>query len=273
VPAVTATVGLEVSDLTIRYGGTVAVDGVSLEAPLGRVTGLIGPNGAGKTTTFNACSGLLRPSRGHIRLKGREVTRWGPAARGRLGLGRTFQRMELFPSMTVRENVALGREARLAGTRPWYQLVSSPLQRRSIASSTDSALELCGLAGLADAKVGPLPTGQKRLVELARSFAGGFDVLLLDEPSSGLDDGETAAFAATLRAMGRERDLAVLLVEHDMGLVRDVCDYIFVLDFGRLLFHGTPAEVHESPVVRAAYLGDTDLDGRPAATGAAGRTG
>src|SRR5436309_11829954 len=161
--------GLTVRDLTIRYGGNVAVSGFSLAAPLGRVTGLIGPNGAGKTTTFNACSGLLRPSAGRVSLFGADVTNLAPSARARLGLGRTFQRMELFDSLTVAQNVRLGREAALAGRNPLRQLISTAADRRAIAAAIAEAIDLCGIGDLAGLPAGSLSTGQRRLVELARA--------------------------------------------------------------------------------------------------------
>jgi ABC-type branched-subunit amino acid transport system ATPase component len=251
--------GIDVTGLTVRFEGNVAVNSVSLSAPVGRLTGLIGPNGAGKTTTFNACSGLLRPAEGRISLFGSDVTRRGPAARARRGLGRTFQRMELFTSMTVAENVALGREARLAGSNPFWQQISTGRQRRTVRAATDEALEVCGITGLADKTVGNLSTGQRRLVELARVYAGNFRMLLLDEPSSGLDHAESEQLGHILRSLVDERGIGILLVEHDMALVMNVCDHLYVLDFGRLVFEGTPAETQTSPIVRAAYLGAEDL--------------
>ena len=247
--------GLDVVDLTVRYGGQLAVDRLSLSAPLGRLTGLIGPNGAGKTSTFNACSGLLRPSGGRIALFGDDVTRKGAAARARRGLGRTFQRMELFTSMTVAQNVALAREARQAGSNPFRQQVATPRQWATVQAATAEALEICGIDDIADRVVGALSTGQRRLVELARVYAGAFRLLLLDEPSSGLDKAESARFGAILRSLVAERGLGILLVEHDMELVMSVCDELYVLDFGELIFHGTPTETRSSSVVRAAYLG------------------
>jgi len=254
------TVGLEVRDLKVRFGGHLAVDDVSLEAPMGRITGLIGPNGAGKTTTFSACSGLLRPSTGRIFLKGEDISSRRPAARARNGLGRTFQRMHLYDSMTVAENVSLGREAAMAGASVLSQLLGKPGDRAELASATADALRLCGISHLADALAVELSTGQRRMVELARSLAGSFDVLLLDEPSSGLDRAETEAFGGVLQRVVRERGTAILLVEHDMSLVMDICEYLYVLDFGQLVFEGTPSEVAASDAVRAAYLGSEEIE-------------
>ncbi|MGH9000308.1 MAG: ABC transporter ATP-binding protein [Acidimicrobiia bacterium] len=252
------TAGLEVRDLCVRFGGNAAVDGVSLSAPLGRLTGLIGPNGAGKTTTFNACSGLLRPASGHILLFDHDVTRLGPAARARRGLGRTFQRMELFTSMTVAENVGLGREGGFGGRNPLRQFVATRRERLAVEAAAEEALAACGITHLAGEPVEILSTGQRRLVELARALAGKFRLLLLDEVSSGLDHSESEHLGTILRRVIDEHDVGILLVEHDMVLVMAVCDYLYVLDFGRPIFQGTPAEVQASAIVRAAYLGSEE---------------
>jgi ABC-type branched-subunit amino acid transport system ATPase component len=251
--------GLDIVDLSVRYEGHLAVNGVSLSAPMGRLTGLIGPNGAGKTTIFNACGGLLRPSGGRVVLFGTDVTRLSAAARARRGLGRTFQRMELFTSMTVAENVALGPEARLAGSNPLWQQISTRRQRARVRTATEEALEVCDIGELADSTVERLPTGQRRLVELARVHAGGYQLLLLDEPSSGLDPAESRHLGAILRDLVSGRGAGILLVEHDMALAMSICDYLYVLDFGRLIFEGTPEAAQASPVVRAAYLGADEL--------------
>jgi len=247
--------GLAVSSIVVRFGGLVAVDGVSLSAPRGRITGLIGPNGAGKTTLFNACSGLIRPTRGSIGLDGRDITDVSVARRPQLGLGRTFQRVALFNSLSVRENVALGREGALAGSAPWRQLIARHAERRLVADAAADAMATCGISHLAETPAGSLSTGDRRLVELARVVAGGFTMLLLDEPSSGLDDHESERFGAILTAIVRDRGAGVLLVEHHMELVLGICDYLYVLDFGRLLFEGTADEAVASDEVRAAYLG------------------
>jgi len=247
--------GIEVRNLSVQFGGVKAVNGVSLKAPAGVITGLVGPNGAGKTTIFNACTGLIRPNTGQVLLHGENINQSASAQRARLGLGRTFQRPELFNSLTVRQNVAMGREAPMAGRNPLAQILGSRRANRLIAAATDEALALTGAGRFADTQVGLLPTGQRRLVELARALAGPFNVLLLDEPSSGLDNHETEEFGSLLRTVVRERGYGILLVEHDMTLVREVCDHIYVLDFGSLIFEGTPEEMHESDEVRAAYLG------------------
>ena len=252
--------GLQVRNLRVAFGGLVAVDGLSFSVPLGRITGLIGPNGAGKTTTFDACSGLNRKICGQISLRDRDVTRVGASARGRLGLGRTFQRMALCDRLTVAENVALGRESGLGGATVLHQLIATRAQRIETEAAAWSAMDLCGITGLAGTQAGGLSTGQRRLVELARCLAGRFDVLILDEPSSGLDRSETEALGRILRRTVAEGGCAILLVEHDMSLVMNFCEYIYVLDSGRLLFEGEPRSVAASPVVQAAYLGYESVD-------------
>jgi ABC-type branched-subunit amino acid transport system ATPase component len=251
--------GLTVEHLTVRFGGLTAIDDLSLHVGVGHLVGLIGPNGAGKTTTFNACSGLNSPAAGTVTLFGKDVSHTGPAARARLGLGRTFQRMELFDRLTVRENVAMGLEARMAGRRILGTLWSARAERTEIAAAAAAALERCGITHLANRRAGVLASGQRRLVELARALAGSFRILLLDEPSSGLDPGETAGFGEILRTVVAEDGVGILLVEHDMSLVSAVCDYAYVLDFGKLIEQGPIADVLASPVVRAAYLGEEDV--------------
>jgi ABC-type branched-subunit amino acid transport system ATPase component len=252
--------GVRVAGLTVRFGGLVAVSDVGLDAPRGRITGLIGPNGAGKSTTFNACSGLLRPTEGTVSLDGYDITRMSPAGRARRGLGRTFQKMELFESLTVAENVALGREGTMAGANPLKQLFASRVERREAADRAHEAIELCGLSALAQRRPAELSTGQRRLVELARVCAGEFSLLLLDEPSSGLDKAETARFGDILEELVAARGLGILVVEHDMSLVLRICAHIYVLDFGKQIFQGSAAELAASEVVRAAYLGSEDVE-------------
>lgn len=246
---------LVVDEVTVRFGGLTAVNEVSLRAPAGRITGLLGPNGAGKTTTFNACTGVVSATRGSVRLGDVRLDGRSPAKRASHGLGRTFQRMELFDSMTVAENVALGPEAFLASRRPWAQLWCPRGELRDIGRRAAEAMERCGIADLAGRSAGDLSTGQRRLVELARAIASPFRFLLLDEPSSGLDVGETEEFGRILVEHVAASGVGILLVEHDMALVTSVCSYIYVLDFGQLIFSGTVPETLSSDVVRAAYLG------------------
>lgn len=249
---------LDVDGLTVRFGGLVAVDGLSLHAPPGGITGLIGPNGAGKTTTFNACTGFVKATTGSVRLGLEDLAHHGPAARAKKGLGRTFQRMELWNNMTVRENVALGPECYYSGLRPWGQILNARWQRAAIAERSAHAIEFCGIGDLLHRQVGDLSTGQRRTVELARAMATPFRFLLLDEPSSGLDAHESERFGEILTQLVDETGLGILLVEHDMALVSAICSYVYVLDFGRLIFEGTTPEAMSSALVRDAYLGTGD---------------
>jgi len=251
--------GLSVRGLSVRFGGLVAVDNLDLDAPEGRLTGLIGPNGAGKTTTFDACSGLNTPSDGSVHLFGNDVSRLGPPARAQRGLGRTFQRMELFNSLSVADNVALGREAAMAGSNVLRQIVASRHEQDEMMEAAAGAMELCGISDLADRRASALSTGQRRLVELARALAGRFRILLLDEPSSGLDHNETARFGDILERVMAERGVGLLLVEHDMSLVMRVCHHVYVLDFGKLIFEGSTDDIRDSEIVRAAYLGAEEV--------------
>jgi ABC-type branched-subunit amino acid transport system ATPase component/branched-subunit amino acid ABC-type transport system permease component len=253
IPSVGA--GMSVNKVSVRYGGVLAADDISLVAAGGKITGLIGPNGAGKTTIFNACSGSVHLSSGEVKLNQRKMDRIGTPARARRGLGRTFQQMELFDSLSARDNVALGCEGGYAGWNPLSHLVARQSQRIEVRQRTSESIELCGIGGFADELAGTLSTGQRRLVELGRCVAGRFNLLLLDEPSSGLDRNETERFGDILTRIVAERNVGVLLIEHDMALVNRVCDYIYVLDFGKQIFQGTSHEVGASSVVRAAYLG------------------
>lgn len=247
--------GLVIRELTVRFGGLLAVNGIDLEVRVGSLVGLIGPNGAGKTTTFNAITGLERASAGTVELFGRDISKLASPTRAQLGLGRTFQRMELFDSLTVAENVSLGCEGSRAGSNALRQIVGKRGDRDAVSQATQESLEMCGLSELASQQVGVLSTGKRRLVELARVLAGPFRILLLDEPSSGLDDSETERFGEILTSIVQHRGVGILLVEHDMALVNAVCSYVYVLDFGELIFQGTMADVTASDVVRAAYLG------------------
>lgn len=251
--------GLVASNVLVRFGGITAVNNASVSARGGSITGLIGPNGAGKTTFFNACSGRNRPESGTITLDGRRLDGHGSANRAHRGLGRTFQRMELFESMTVEENVKTGPAAMFSSRRLLGQLYSRPSETREIARRTAQALERCGIAHLRRRTVADLSTGQRRLVELARATATPFTFLLLDEPSSGLDASETEEFGRVLTEFVRDTGVGILIVEHDMSLVRDVCEQIYVLDFGKIIYHGTTDEALSSDLVRAAYLGEVSV--------------
>ena len=250
--------GLVASDVVVRFGGLIALDGVHVEAAPGRITGLIGPNGAGKTTIFNVICGFQPADQGRVELNGVDITKQAPAQRARMGLGRTFQRMELFRSLTVRENMAVAAESTHVGDDPLTQLGLAKSGRHvktEVDEITTDLLAATGLTSVADRLAGEISTGQGRLVELARALARRPKILLLDEPSSGLDGKESEAFGQLLVSLVTERGIGILMIEHDMSLVLNICDPIHVLDFGKPLMVGTPAEVRASEVVRDAYLG------------------
>jgi branched-chain amino acid transport system ATP-binding protein len=239
--------GLGVQDVSVSFGGLAALSHVSLEVADGMITGLIGPNGAGKTTLFNVITGMQRPAEGNVLLDGRNLGGLPPHRRSRLGVGRTFQRLELFGTLTVRANVAVAASM----ARRWSGLGRGGAQRLA-----DEVIERLGLRAVAEVRADALPTGTGRLVELARSLAIHPRVLLLDEPASGLSADETVRFASLLRSLAEE-GLAVLLVEHDMDLVMSVCPQVCVLDYGKVICSGDPARVQADPAVRRAYLGST----------------
>ncbi|MFZ2175900.1 MAG: branched-chain amino acid ABC transporter permease/ATP-binding protein [Rhodococcus sp. (in: high G+C Gram-positive bacteria)] len=249
---------LEVSKVGVTFGGVKALDGADIVCTPGRVTGLIGPNGAGKSTLFNAVTGLVTTSGGSVSFGGADLRGKSPSARARAGIGRTFQTVELFESMTVRDNVSVGAEGRTVRLDPITHLRSSKTERDRIRSTTESALAACGLEDVADQHVMNLPTGTRRLVEVARCLAGGHTVLLLDEPSAGLDHNESARLGELIRRVVDERGIGVILVEHDVSLVLGVSDEVYVLEFGRVIFSGSAADARRSSVVQAAYLGTTE---------------
>ncbi len=235
---------LEATDITVRFGGITALDGASLSVESGSVTGLIGPNGAGKTTMFDVLTGLTPVDAGTVTVAGRNVTRVAPHRRARLGVARTFQRLELFGALTVLENVecAAGMALGVRGRAAAASRIAAPLVAR------------VGLGPVAHVRAGLLPTGQARLVEVARALATNPQVLLLDEPASGQSDTEREQFSRLLRDLADD-GLGILLVEHDMDLVMSVCQRIVVLNFGRVIADDTPAAVRTNPAVMAAYLG------------------
>jgi branched-chain amino acid transport system ATP-binding protein len=235
---------LSVEDVTVRFGGVQAVSSATITAMAGHVTGLIGPNGAGKTTTFNVITGLEKPTSGTVRIGGKDVSGLSTYRRARLGMARTFQRLEVFGSLTARDNILAAAEFR----RGWSGDKSHPKQ------VAEEILDRVGLRSVADMRVDALPTGLARLVELGRALATRPRLLLLDEPGSGLDSTESEALGDLLLELA-DGGMAILLVEHDVDLVMRICDRIHVLDFGKIIAVGTTAEIQADPAVQAAYLG------------------
>jgi branched-chain amino acid transport system ATP-binding protein len=244
---------LEAAEVSVRFGGNMAVNGVSLAVDAGSVTGLIGPNGAGKTTTFNVITGLQAPTTGRVLLDGTDISGHKAHRRARLGIARTFQRLEVFGSLTARENIVTAAEIR----RRWARDRSA-----RPADEAEAILERVGLEAVADERADALPTGLARLVELGRALATRPRVLLLDEPASGLDEQETDTFAALLTRLAGD-GMAVLLVEHDVPLVMRLCARVYVLNFGELLAAGTPEQIQADQAVLDAYLGESSTAAGP----------
>ncbi|MEV5829415.1 ABC transporter ATP-binding protein [Spirillospora sp. NPDC052242] len=235
---------LEVQGVTVRFGGNTALRDVGFTVGSGQVTGLIGPNGAGKTTMFNCITGMQAVASGRVLFEGEDVTGLGPGRRARLGMARTFQRLELFLSLSVRDNVRVAGDIVRANTR----------RRFPVDAETDRILELTGLTDIADENVAGVPTGRARVVEVARALMTRPKLLLLDEPASGQTEHESGRFAELLRGLADD-GIAVCLVEHDLPLVMSLCSTIHVLDHGTLIASGTAEEVRRSPEVIAAYIG------------------
>jgi ABC-type branched-subunit amino acid transport system ATPase component len=254
---------LTATGISVRFGGLAALSDVSIEVPPGTIVGLVGPNGAGKSTMFAVLSGLLRPVSGLVFLHGDDVTTASPQLRARRGLARTFQQPELFMGLTVREHVVLAHRVRYSRQRLWRDMID-PRSLRPASNDenerVDGILELLNLTRVAKSSVGVLPLGTSRLVEVARALATRPDVMLLDEPLSGLDQRESEMLASVFQRLVAtdERRLSLLMVEHDVATVLSLSSRIFVLDFGELIASGTPAEIRRNQAVRSAYLGDED---------------
>ena len=249
---------LRVRDITVRFGGIVALDGVSLDLNRGEILGLIGPNGAGKTTLFNCISGVIAPDKGTIFFEGHSLVYAPPHVRARFGIARTFQNLQLWGSMTVAENLivpmdALGRRNTFSDA---LHLPFSSYAERASMERARAILHVLDLDRYAGTLAGDLPAGIQRRVEIARALAMRPRLLLLDEPAAGLDAQETARLAELLHAVRERFHVSMLLVDHDMSLVMRVCDYVYVLDFGKLLARGQPAAIRGDPKVVAAYLGE-----------------
>jgi len=240
-----------------RFAGITALDDVSIDVGAKEVVALIGPNGAGKTTLFNCLLGILKPDGGRVTFDGRDLARVPTHRRARLGIGRTFQRIELFTGMSPRQHMLVAERARRGTGALWKDVVGRGRPTASEQERAERTLQLLGLSPVADRKVEALSLGIGRLVEVGRALMTEPKLLLLDEPSSGLDRRETDVLAATLRDVSAEREIAMLLVEHDVEFVRSLASRVFVLDFGTLIASGATHDVFADDAVRRAYLGET----------------
>jgi branched-chain amino acid transport system ATP-binding protein len=249
---------LSVRGLSKRFGAFQAVQDVTFDVEQGEIVGLVGPNGAGKTTLFNCVTGNLRGDTGTVEFDGRDLRRTPSYKRARLGIGRTFQRVEVFPELSVRRHLLVAIRARSGEGSVLKDLCGLNHATSQEQTKADEILELVGVAGDAETPVAALGLGTCRLLELARALATEPRLLMADEPSSGLDTKETADLAKVLRSVQQDRGMAFLLVEHDLRMVSDVVDRVLVMDLGGLISHGTFDEVMADPPVRRAYLGQSD---------------
>lgn len=252
---------LRVEDVTVRFGGVVALGGVSLEITDGQIHAIIGPNGAGKTTLINCISGRYNPTSGRITLAGQDITRLAPPRRAELGTARTFQNIALFKHMTVLDNLLLGRHVRmraglLASGLYWGPALREEIEHRR---AVEEIIDFLEIAHIRKKPVGMLSYGLQKRVELGRALSLEPRLLLLDEPMTGMNTEEKEDMARFILEINEERGITCALVEHDMGVVMDISDRVAVLDFGRLIATGTPDEVRQNPDVIRAYLGDEAL--------------
>ena len=245
---------LETSGLTVTFGGLNACDKVDLIVPEGKFVGLIGPNGAGKTTFIDAITGYVPTSAGNAVFNGEDIGELKPHERAQRGLVRTFQSLELFEDLSVKDNLLVaGYDTR------WYSflldMIYMPRKDQKVEEQIEWALDIMGLNDVADAMPSDLSHGRRKLVGVARALAASPKLILLDEPAAGLDTAESQILGSHLREF-LDNDMSVFLIDHDMGLVLSVCDYIYVLDFGKIIAEGTPQEIRESDTVKKAYLGE-----------------
>jgi branched-chain amino acid transport system ATP-binding protein len=259
-PMPDATPTLEVANVSVRFGGIMAVDEISLQVPRGQICGLIGPNGAGKTTLFDVVSGVRRPQHGQVLLEGRDVSSADPVERCQLGVRRTFQRVQTFGWLTVEDNVRAAAEGLRSGGGSlgdrvgWRGWRRRERERRGL---VDAAIERCGLGAVRNELGGTLPIGTARMVEFARATVAAPKLLLLDEPASGLHAGDVARLGELIEDVREVNSCSVLLVEHNAGFVMSHCDRVVVLELGSVLADGSPSEIQNDPAVRNAYLGHT----------------